>query len=139
LCGTGARLLSLQVGERQAHTRKGHADKLSSLQGLGFRSERPETVERRGHGRDDEEIEDEGLGRTELGRDEGETRDDNGAHHTASDDFHPLSHDKAGVGKRETVDRDRDQINVRLETVADRTSTQIASMPDRTAEPLDMA
>src|ERR1700744_2467164 len=70
-------------GEHEADTGEQYADQLSRLQRLCFRSQKAKTVDERRHDSDDEEIEDERLGRTELRGDEGEASDDKRAHHAA--------------------------------------------------------
>jgi len=77
--------------------------------GLASLPRRPETVDERRPNRDDGEIENERLGRSEPGSDKGEARDDKRSHHAAKDDLQSLSRDQARVGKRKAVDHNSNQ------------------------------
>jgi len=86
---------------------KQYADKLSSRQRPGFRSQEAEAVNERRGDCDNEKIEDERLAGAKPRRNEGQPGEDERPHHSAGDGLQSVSLEKVRCGKRETVDRDR--------------------------------
>ena len=94
--------LASRAGEQEAGAGEQHADELSRLQRPGFRSQKAKTVDERRDDGNDEEIEDEGLRGTKLGRDKGEAATMNAPIMPPTTTFHPwiIRRLSSGSGRR---------------------------------------
>ena len=76
-----------RAGEQEAEAGEHDAGKLSGCERPCFRSEETKAVDEHGDGGDDEEIEDEGLGRAKPRSDQGEADEDARPQYSAGDGF----------------------------------------------------